>query len=542
MTGKDPFGPAAAILRNMPGMAAGTKLEGPLWLAWRRNGKLIQGGWYENATLGEAIATAGAVPGADRATAAELCLTRDYRDVAPEAFGRVFSNGARGRTGIEIRAGKFLHRVPPTLTIATNRSFRRELELFVAKTGLEGARLAREARLRAFSARKILVRLGQTAPAVEIYRANQIVPPEAAGRALLEDCIRGMADWMLGNLADDGRMTYKYWPSRGTCSSADNTIRQFMATVALGRIARRGDHPQAAEAFRRNLRHNLGLYYREVEGIGTIILDGKAKLGAVALAALAIAEGRHYGLIAPDAHQDAFAGLNDCIDRLWQPDGAFRTFLVPRDRNDNQNFYPGEALLYWATLYRTARRPELLERCLKSFSHYRDWHRRFPNPAFVPWHTQACKMLHDDTQKPELADFIFERNDWLLGMQQWEGSVAPDFHGRFHDPKRPEYGPPHSSATGVYMEGLADAWQLAHSLGDRARAGAYAAALTRGLRNIAQLQFRDPEIDAFYITRKAAVMGAIRTEMYNNEIRVDNVQHCLMALMKIAAAPDFPLA
>jgi hypothetical protein len=28
------------------------------------------------------------------------------------------------------------------------------------------------------------------------------------------------------------------------------------------------------------------------------------------------------------------------------------------------------------------------------------------------------------------------------------------------------------------------------------------------------------------------VLGAIRTESYNNELRVDNLQHCAMALLK----------
>ena len=53
----------------------------------------------------------------------------------------------------------------------------------------------------------------------------------------------------------------------------------------------------------------------------------------------------------------------------------------------------------------------------------------------------------------------------------------------------------------------------------------------RGIRSLAQLQFRD-DLDAYYVSQKERVIGAIRTESYNNEIRIDNLQHGLMALLK----------
>ena len=46
-----------------------------------------------------------------------------------------------------------------------------------------------------------------------------------------------------------------------------------------------------------------------------------------------------------------------------------------------------------------------------------------------------------------------------------------------------------------------------------------------------QLQYRDG-VEAFYVARRPRVDGGIRTEAYDNEIRVDNVQHGLMGLLK----------
>ena len=76
-----------------------------------------------------------------------------------------------------------------------------------------------------------------------------------------------------------------------------------------------------------------------------MLYDGSSKLGAAALALLAIVESPAR---AEYAKQEA--GLKRTLEHLWMPNGSFRTFLIPADRNDNQNFYPGEALLAWARL------------------------------------------------------------------------------------------------------------------------------------------------------------------------------------------------
>ena len=47
-----------------------------------------------------------------------------------------------------------------------------------------------------------------------------------------------------------------------------------------------------------------------------------------------------------------------------------------------------------------------------------------------------------------------------------------------------------------------------------------------------QLEFRD-DVDMFYISRRDKVRGGLRTTVYDNEIRVDNVQHGLMAALEI---------
>lgn len=525
----------AAVTGRGPDIALGQ----PIWLKWRKGGKAIGGGWYEGASFAAAYAASREDLAGQAADCVEICLTRDWRPLPPDMIAQSFPNSASGVAGIAIQIGQALTRITPLESIARNRPLLKEIELLAQAHRLPPEDLITRATIQRFEADQFL--LWPEGPrCIALCRGGMVVPPLAVGPEMLSQTIQGLSTWMRANLQKSGRMTYKYWPSRGMESQADNTIRQFMATYALGKIAQTSGRVEDAEGARRNLAHNLATYYATVEGMGTILLDGKAKLGAMAIAALCILEFRQAGLIVEAAYQLEYSGLCEGIRHLRKKDGSFSTFLLPADRNDNQNFYPGEAMLFLAALHRQTRDPALAHDCLTSFRYYRDWHLAQPNPAFVPWHVQANVLLYEDLGLAELADFVFQRSDWLLEMQQWGGTLAPDFWGRFYNPSRPDFGPPHASATGVYLEGLAEAWRLAHRLGEDRRAALYALALRRGLRAISQLQFRDREVDAFYLSKPAAVMGGLRTEVYNNEIRVDNVQHCLLALLKIAAEPAFP--
>ena len=57
-------------------------------------------------------------------------------------------------------------------------------------------------------------------------------------------------------------------------------------------------------------------------------------------------------------------------------------------------------------------------------------------------------------------------------------------------------------------------------------------AILRGLREVLQLQFAD-DVDMFYLPPgfRKYVAGGIRTTEYDNVIRIDNVQHNLMAML-----------
>jgi hypothetical protein len=457
----------------------------------------------------------------------QISLVTSRAEVVAELWKEKLTRERNGRFGLEITLHGVKYLVSPLETIATNRPLRQWIDNWLNERRLSVEEFfAVGGKIHLLHCRQFLLQCGKSVRAVETFRGSCLVTSPQSMVALTDEVIAGISRWFMANQDDEGALPYKYWPSAGSYSKADNPIRRFMASVAFNRMANSLGRQDMRVAARKNLSHNLKRFYHYESGAGTITWQGSVKLGSLALAALAILESPF-----ADSWAEELTQLRRTINSLWQPSGAFRTFLQPAERNDNQNFYPGEALLFWATSLQQRRDEQLLDQALKSYSHYRSHFLQNPNPAFVPWHTQALSILFKITGETSLRDFIFDMNDWLLPHQQWGASHDADYWGRFYTPAKPEYGPPHASATGVYLEGLVDALVLARDVNDTGRAKSYEFAINCGIRSLAQLQYRD-ELEAYYVHHKDRVLGAIRTESDNNEIRIDNLQHGLMALLK----------
>ncbi len=488
-------------------------------LCFRRKGARLARVWGEGAGLAAALqdAVAKAAPDPARVTHIEVTLARPGRLMVPADLTRARVNDFRGLMGIELRAPGQIARIGPLEMVTRNLGPKAALRILSRQIGLPLDKVE----ARAFPADQFLVEW-PGGRVHRLFRGQKTVPPDAVTRASVQDMARGMEDWLLTQIRPDGSLPYKYWPSSGTYSAANNMIRQFMASAALANIAKR--RPATVPDVARNFTHNFAQYYSEEAGLGLIHEGEKIKLGAVAVALIAC-----LNLGDPD-YQPQIAALTRFILSMQNPDGSFRTFLRPADRNDCQNFYPGEACLALMRLYETTRDPALLTSVERAFAFYRDWHRDQPNPAFIPWHTAALCLYLRHRDAPDMADFVFEMTDWLLPIQQTQNRPA-DVLGEFFDPTRPEFGPPHASATGVYLEGLIEAWALANRLGDP-REDVYRNAILLGLRSLRQLQFRHPS-DMYSITNRDRVQGGLRTTTYDNTLRLDNVQHGLMAIHRI---------
>lgn len=500
----------------------------PFEIGARVNGQLIFNQWLEGQPPYRAMQDVlSNEPAVDLL---HLAIVTGRVELSPHDWRSALSAEKNGRCGLEISLNGILDRVSPLETIATNRPLLRWFEKRLEQKNLSASDFFKLRGKIALLHCNQFVLPRREGAAIKTFRGSQVVNAEVSAGDLADQIISGIARWFMANQDQEGSIPYKYWPSAGIYSQADNPIRRFMASVVLNRLAESLDRQDIRTAARKSLGFNLKRFYSIVDGEGAILWNESVKLGAMAIAAQAIIESP-FG----SQWQDQLAALRRTIDKLWESSGAFRTFFLPKDRNDNQNFYPGEALLFWATSLAQQPDDALMARTLRSLSYYRNHFRKRPNPAFVPWHTQAATIILRLTGDQQWRDYIFEMNDWLLPHQQWGDDVEPDHCGRFYSPSKPEYGPPHASSTGVFLEGLVDAWSLAREAGDEIRARQYLQAIERGIRSIAQLQFTGAS-DTYYISRKQRVMGAIRTESDNNEIRIDNMQHALAALLKFKSA------
>jgi hypothetical protein len=432
----------------------------------------------------------------------------------------------------------------PTFFVANNRGLRQQVEQIAKDQKTDLDHLVGARRVSLLNSRQFYIDLAKGQPAKELLRGNVLIRPEEVTHDSLQAFARRMSEWMLNSVQPDGCEVYLFFPSRGEEAKGNNTIRQWMATICLGRIAKSGQYPAAQEIADRNLRYNMKAFYKDRDGLGSIEYDGSSKLGAIALALGAIMESPIRSEFSSEE-----AALRRAIDHLWLPTGRFDTFLTlsgTQQGDDEEgelesddalkyhNFYPGEALLSLAMTFAETRDAALEQKILTSARHYKQWHLENRNPAFVPWHTEAYYVMWQQRQYAELKDWVFEMNDWLLGMQERSMVEHEDTLGRFYDPKNPQYGGPHASSTGVYLEGLIDAFALAREVGDEKRVQKYRRAILLGLRDAMQLEFGD-EIDWFYVAEPQRVRGGLRVAVYDNQIRVDNVQHVLMGLQKVLA-------
>jgi hypothetical protein len=524
-----------------------------VYVAFRAGGKRLEALWIhpdklgEGATMWDALAEAlklgSARLGDSRSTVTrlEIDLTHDYRaldyskqykQIVDEDPHKVPKH--QGVRGMRIRNGERMDMWAPTWQVASNKTNAKLLD-----EARERWKMTKEefgaSEFHSFEAEQVLVRLDRDpVEAVLMFRGNRVVDIGAVDKASTEALAVGMKDWLVANLRADGRLTYMIYPASGREDKGNNMIRQWMATNAMIRWAHDRGDAALFDRVEQNIDYNIAQFYSQDGALGRINEGPKVKLGAVALAGMAM-----YTHPEREKWATQIAGLRAMIDHLWHEDGSFSSFYAG-STEEFWNFYPGEALLFWATIYAEEKDPEILRKYKVSMPYYADWHRNNRNPAFVPWHLQAhyalWKALGEDEAafKQQLLDFSFEIADWLVEVQQWDesdGVTYPDEKGRFYVPDQ-KYGVPHASSTGVYIEGLIDAWQFARDVGDEARQEKYRVALIRGIRSMMQLQFVD-DVDLFYVEDPRLIVGGVRTSEYKSDIRCDNVQHPLMGIIKI---------
>lgn len=299
------------------------------------------------------------------------------------------------------------------------------------------------------------------------------VDRDSAQRQILLSINSGFKWFAKATNPQTGMLNYVYYPDSGAYSNKnDSHVRRLASTWAASELAlflNRSDIDSM-------IKKTLDIY----------LVGPRKNIAYNAFLVMTLLNKKDY----PN-RQELMKTLAGEILSRQNMDGSFETSGI--------DYYPGEALLALMRLYNETNNEEYLAAVQKAFPFYRNYWRQNNNTAFVPWHTQAYKLLYEKTGKKEVADFIFEMNDWLLARDGFSEKI-------------------HISLA-VHLEGISDAYVVAKQINDAIREQKYGASIKSATARILKLQLFP--------------YGGFMNSLENNSMRNDYTQHATLALKKV---------
>ena len=338
--------------------------------------------------------------------------------------------------------------------------------------------------------------------------------------------------WIETNQREDGSLPYAYNAQTQEYGGENNVIRQMITVQGLYALGRELENPRYTAAAARAETYMFDTFYRydSSRGFGYMVEGENIKLGAAALAVLATREGK--AASAPLSARER--ALLEFILAMQRNDGSFQTFLQDEPTDLNDRFYSGEALTALARAYQATGDRRYAAALERSFSHYLDLLEENYMPQYAAWHMQAYTIFYEQTKKEEYATFVYSLADRLIeGMLDADIDASSRDEGRFFNPEKSEWGPPHSSSTGIYTEGLTYAYELAMQKGDADRGGRYAAAIRSGTRYLLEVQWTAESAGEFEYSER--LIGALKRTPSVGTLRIDQTGHALNAFGRILA-------
>lgn len=341
----------------------------------------------------------------------------------------------------------------------------------------------------------------------------------------LSRAVDDLLDYALYRQRPDGLFSYEFLPGGDRYSEEDHLLRQLGATAALSQCAKVTNRDAARAAADLSLRyHRRGLEpLAGVDGAAFLATGDQGNpLGATALMCLALADHPQAARYAVEREQ-----LVRAILSLQRESGMFLTAFPPAVTLNEQDYFPGEALLALATVHAISRSPDILRAFDRGLSFYRDYFRANRSPAFLAWQVQAFSLMATQTDRQDFADFVFELTDYIAAAQLTSSnSVWPELYGAIKFGRLEQVG----ASTAVYLAATCDALVVARAVGDHQREARYLEVVRGAARFVMQLQFRPAE--AFFVKSPRDVIGGVRTSPSLNRLRIDHAFHALTALLK----------
>ena len=484
-----------------------------------------------------------------------------------ELLGELLEPGLDG-LGVVFK-GK-TYRFPPSLVIATNAFHEAHTgtTFHVARLPIGELEEVRE-EIELFRFRSLhVLETAPGGPPMVLRRGHVLVSPDDVTLENISLAIERIGAHMLRRQRKDGTFGYEYLPSSGSyLEDRRNTLKwawQAGPAWAMSLLARRENRAlyevpamqaiAALERFRTPLKGGARPALIKTPG-------ERGPLEPTALALLAILDLPKLGpdeaaLLGFDAvRDDLLAGLMSLLDAA----GRFGTTFPGSQKEEDpvhQFYYPGEVLLAMLTAHERTEDPAILEAAKRALDFY--WKSYNPNlkPQSVPSFTQCLYRAWRITGDETYAGQAFVMTDWLFRPSKLLGPdnhPHPELYGGVTAYEDGRVG----ADTCVYLQGLADAIRMADEIRRRIetillkgeinatdrtnftkdirayerRGKRYRAALRAGARFILQLQVKPSE--TYYMPVPEEALWGVRPSLARNNLRIDNCQHAIVALLKI---------
>lgn len=230
---------------------------------------------------------------------------------------------------------------------------------------------------------------------------------------------------------------------------------------------------------------------------------------------------------------DSSEQLCNYIRRQAQSDGSLKVAEgTPAVEDAAGASYPGMAL--YALMRSEIHRPAAWKTDLvrKALAYYRPRWRDHKNMESAPWLTAASTEAYLSSKDPSCADFVFEMNDWLCGLQYPLDAQHERTWGGFKgwaDGRPTEAAP--TIKTACYAEGLTDACRTARHAVDLDRYRRYQGTLQMGLQFVGRLQYTEGNTSHFAEWYRSRLVGGFHASRQDGNLRIDSTQFAVSALV-----------
>jgi hypothetical protein len=344
------------------------------------------------------------------------------------------------------------------------------------------------------------------------------------------------AQWLARNVRSTGKYNYVYEPTRNRLDNDQyNPVRHAGVTYSLYEAYRAFGDPQIRTAADRGAAFLVEYSPMVEEGRRAYIFAGRSKLGAQALALVALVERRRAtGDLAYDAYIRELAEWLMSMELPEEPGRYFQSYsAIANERllTPNSDYYPGEALLALVRLAQDFPEGPYLEyahRAAEYLVHVRDGD--VPTLPAVPredqWLAMALSELYLLIPDPAYARVVnmqaasmlanqytpADQNDWALGASRLRNPV-------------------NYTSTATKAEALIAAWRLADARGDVESESRLANGARRTAQFLMRVQYTEESAASF--PDPSRLIGAWAQDAVMPYVRMDFVQHNVSALLGI---------